>query len=50
MDVKSLLIGALFVAVAALGYLYYESQKTEVEVDIGAGQIGRSAASLPAHA
>ncbi len=35
MDVKALLIGALIVAVAVLGYFYYQDQKNEVEVDIG---------------
>jgi hypothetical protein len=38
MDVKGLLIGALIVTVVVLGYLYYESQKNTVEVDIGAAQ------------
>ena len=39
MDITALLIGALVVAVSVLGYLYYESQKNTVEVDIGAGQF-----------
>lgn len=39
MDVKSLLIGALVVAVAVLGYLYYDSQKTKVKVDFGGVKI-----------
>lgn len=43
MDSKSFLIGALIVAVLALGYLYYESQQNSVEVDIGAA-AGEAAA------
>ncbi len=39
MDVKSLLIGALLVAVVVLGYLYYESQQTHVKLDIGGVKI-----------
>lgn len=39
MDVKSLLIGALLVAVAVLGYLYYDSQQTKVKVDLGGVKI-----------
>ena len=39
MDVKSLLIGALFVAVVVLGYLYYESQQSHVMLDIGGVKI-----------
>lgn len=39
MDVKSLLIGALLVAVAVLGYLYYQSQQTKVKVDLGGVKI-----------
>jgi hypothetical protein len=39
MDVKSLLIGALLVAVGVLGYLYYESQQTHVKVDLGGVKI-----------
>ena len=34
MDLKTLLIVALVVAVAVLGYLYYESQQTGVRVDL----------------
>jgi hypothetical protein len=34
MDLKSLLIVALVVAVAVLGYLYYESQQSAVRVDL----------------
>ena len=45
MDIKALLIGALVVAVTVLGYLYYESQKNTVEVDIGAGQLGPQAST-----
>ncbi|MEQ1673004.1 MAG: hypothetical protein ABL893_19300 [Hyphomicrobium sp.] len=34
MDMKSLVIGALVVGVAALGYLYYDSQKSSVKIDL----------------
>jgi len=34
MDVKSMIIGALAVAVAVLGYLYYESQQSSVKIDL----------------
>ncbi len=34
MDPKSLVIGALAVAVAILGYLYYENQQTTVKIDL----------------
>lgn len=34
MDAKSLLIGALLVAVGVLGYLFYDSQQTSVKVDV----------------
>ncbi len=34
MDLKTVLIVALVVAVAVLGYLYYESQQTSVRVDL----------------
>jgi hypothetical protein len=35
MDVKSLIIGALAVAVAVLGYLYYqETQEPTVKIDL----------------
>ncbi|MFN0219108.1 MAG: hypothetical protein ACKVP4_09870 [Hyphomicrobium sp.] len=34
MDVKSLVIGVLVVAVGVLGYLYYESEQTTVKVDL----------------
>lgn len=34
MDAKSLLIGALSVAVAVLGYMYYDAQRTKVKVDL----------------
>jgi hypothetical protein len=34
MDIKSLLIGVLSVAVVVLGYLYYDSQQTKVRVDL----------------
>lgn len=39
MDAKSVLIGALLVAVAVLGYLYYDSQQTRVKVDLGGVKI-----------
>ncbi len=44
MDVKALLIGALFVAVVVLAYLYYESTKNDVEIDIGSAQSARPVA------
>jgi hypothetical protein len=34
MDAKSLLIVVLVVAVAVLGYLYYDSQQTSVRIDV----------------
>jgi hypothetical protein len=34
MDLKTILIVALIVAVAVLGYLYYESQQSVVRVDL----------------
>ena len=34
MDSKSMLIGALVVAVGVLGYLYYDSQRTTVKIDL----------------
>ena len=34
MDMKSLVIGALAVAVVALGYLYYDSQKSNIKIDL----------------
>jgi hypothetical protein len=34
MDLKSLLIVVLVVAVAVLGYLYYESQQSVVRIDV----------------
>jgi RsiW-degrading membrane proteinase PrsW (M82 family) len=34
MDAKSLVIGALAVAVAVLGYFYYENQRTTVKIDL----------------
>ena len=39
MDLRSILIGALLVAVAVLGYLYYDSQQTHVKVDLGGVKI-----------
>jgi hypothetical protein len=44
MDAKSLLILILVVAVGVLGFLYYDSQKAGVEVDIGAGPLDHQAA------
>jgi hypothetical protein len=35
MDAKSLLILILILVVGVLGYLYYDSQQSGVEVDIG---------------
>ena len=34
MDTKSLIIGALLIAVAVLGYLYYEAEQTKVKIDL----------------
>lgn len=34
MDGKSLVIGALVVAVGVLGYFYYESQQSSVKIDL----------------
>lgn len=34
MDMKSMIIGALAVAVAVLGYLYYDSQQSSVKIDL----------------
>ncbi len=34
MDIKSLIIGALLIAVAVLGYLYYEAEQTKVKIDL----------------
>lgn len=34
MDMKSMVIGALAVGVAVLGYLYYESQQSSVKIDL----------------
>jgi hypothetical protein len=34
MDVKSVIIIVLAIAVGVLGYLYYESQQTSVRVDL----------------
>ena len=34
MDIKSFLIGAMLVAVVLLGYLYYDSQRPQVKVDL----------------
>jgi hypothetical protein len=39
MDLKSILIGALAVAVAGLGYLYYDSQQNKVKIDLGGVKI-----------
>lgn len=34
MDIKSMMIGVLLVAVAVLGYLYYEAEQTKVKIDL----------------
>ena len=34
MEFRSLLIGALVVAVAVLGYLYWDSQQSKVEINV----------------
>ncbi len=34
MDLKSMIIGALVIAVAILGYLYYEAEQTKVKIDL----------------
>ena len=34
MDIKTLFIGALVIAVGVLGYLYYDSQRNQVKVDL----------------
>ena len=34
-----LLLGALVVAVGVLGYLYYEEQQSDVEIEIGEGGV-----------
>lgn len=34
MRTKSMMIGALAVAVAILGYLYWESQQSKVEINV----------------
>lgn len=34
MDTKSIIIGALLVAVAGLGYLYWDAQRTKVRIDL----------------
>jgi predicted negative regulator of RcsB-dependent stress response len=34
MDAKTLLIILLLAAVGALGYLYYDSQQTQVRIDV----------------
>lgn len=34
MEAKSLMIGVLAVAVAVLGYLYWESQQSKVEINV----------------
>jgi len=39
MDAKSILIGALVIAVGVLGYLYYDSEQTKVKVDLGSVKI-----------
>ena len=34
MDMKSMIIGALVVGIGALGYIYYESQKSSVSINL----------------
>jgi hypothetical protein len=34
MDVKTVIIGVLSVAVVVLGYLYWDAQQTRVKVDL----------------
>ena len=34
MDIKSVIIGVLAVAVAVLGYLYWDAEQTRVRVDL----------------
>lgn len=34
MDIKSMMIGVLLVAVGVLGYLYYEAEQTKVKIDL----------------
>lgn len=34
MDVKSLVIGVLLIAVAVLGYLVWDAQQTKVKIDL----------------
>jgi len=33
-DAKTIIIGLLLVAVAVLGYLYYDSQQSSVKIDV----------------
>lgn len=40
-DVKSLVIGALLVAVVVLGYLYWERQRNTVEIRLPSVTIDR---------
>lgn len=40
-DVKSLVIGALLVAVVALGYLYWDRQRNTVEIRLPSVTIDR---------
>ena len=40
-DIKSLMIGALLVAVIALGYLYWERQRNTVEIRLPTVKIER---------
>ena len=39
MDVKSMLIGALAVACAVLGYLYWDASQDKVRIDLGGVKI-----------
>lgn len=40
LDIKSLLIGILLVAVAVLGYSYYERQQRTVQIELPQVKIG----------
>lgn len=34
MDMKSMVIGALAIGIAVLGYLYYDSQQSSIKIDL----------------
>lgn len=49
MDIKSFLIGALLVAVVAIGYFGHDSQKSTAKVDVpGAKATSDLASAVPA--